>query len=290
MSASDPSALSGSTPPALWPAPERQEPRSRRSRLPGRKTLGKLLIPLAFLLTKGKTVLLVLSKLKFFSTALSMVLSIGAYALLWGLPFAAGVVALLFVHEYGHYLQIKREGIRATRMLFIPFLGAVIGMKDLPRDAAMEARVGLAGPIVGTVGAAVAAVPYLLGGGEIWLAIAYTGFFLNLFNLVPISPLDGGRAVSALSPKLWALGIVMVGALFALTLNPFFALIAIIGSLECVVRWRRMRRDPGERAYYKLSARQRLAVAGVYFGLIALLVALMAVSHLDPDALRAARG
>jgi len=98
-----------------------------------------------------------LLKLKVFTTGASMLVSIAAYAWIWGLPFAIGFVLLIFVHELGHVLELRRQGVPASAPLFIPFLGAVIGMKDLPDDAWKEARVALAGPILGSVGAAAAA-------------------------------------------------------------------------------------------------------------------------------------
>ena len=142
-----------------------------------------------------------------------MVVSVGAYTLLWGWPFAALFVLLLFVHELGHALWLRKEGIPAGMPVFIPFLGAVISMKGMPRDAYVEAKVGLAGPVLGTLGAAV-----VLGLGEytnsdLLRAAGHTGFLLNLFNLLPIVPLDGGRAMAAIHPALWIAGIAGLAAL-----------------------------------------------------------------------------
>ena len=107
---------------------------------------------------------------------------------------------LIFVHEMGHVLQLRREGIKASAPMFIPFLGAVIWAKSLGDNAAAEARVGLAGPVLGSLGAA-ALIPVAdATGNDLFTALAFTGFFLNLFNLLPVVPLDGGRAMAALSP------------------------------------------------------------------------------------------
>src|SRR5947199_7903672 len=103
--------------------------------------------------SKLRAVLLLLPNLKLLTTSGSMLVSIGAYALIWGWQFAVGFVLLLFVHEMGHVIQLRREGVPASAPMFIPFLGAFVGMKRLPDDAAAEARVGLAGPVLGTVGA-----------------------------------------------------------------------------------------------------------------------------------------
>ena len=102
-------------------------------------------------MTKLKAVLLLLPKLKLLTTSGTMLVSIAAYALLWGFPFAVGFVLLLFLHEIGHVIQLRREGIKASAPMFIPFLGAVIAAKSMGDDAAAEARVGLAGPILGTI-------------------------------------------------------------------------------------------------------------------------------------------
>ena len=115
------------------------------------------------------------------------------------------------MHELGHALWLRKEGIPAGMPVFIPFLGAVIGMKGMPRDAYVEAKVGLAGPVLGTLGAAL-----VLGLGEytnsdLLRAAGHTGFLLNLFNLLPIVPLDGGRAMAAIHPALWIAGIAGLG-------------------------------------------------------------------------------
>jgi len=179
------------------------------------------LVALGLLLTKFKFVLLALFKLKFVGTSVSMLVSVGAYALLFPLPFAVGFVALIWIHEMGHVLQLRREGIKASAPMFIPFLGAFVAMKEMPKDALAEARVGLAGPLLGTLGALGALGLYALTTEPLLLGLAYVGFFLNLFNLAPMLPLDGGRAVGAMSPLFWVLGVlVMVGLLFVRP-NPY---------------------------------------------------------------------
>ena len=130
-----------------------------------------------------------------------MLVSIAAYALIWGWPFAVGFVLLLLLHEMGHVIQLRREGIKASAPMFIPFLGAVISAKSMGDNAAAEARVGLAGPGARKPRALVPLIPSgYATGSDFWRALAYIGFFLNLFNLLPVLPLDGGRAMAALSP------------------------------------------------------------------------------------------
>jgi hypothetical protein len=132
--------------------PERYEPIHPGSGRQGfRKRLTRILAALGVLLAKAKSLLFLLPKLKLLATFGSMAVSIAAYGLLFGFPFAVGLVALLFLHEIGHVIQLRREGIKASAPLFIPFLGAMIAAKSMGEDAAAEARVGLAGPVLGSI-------------------------------------------------------------------------------------------------------------------------------------------
>ena len=157
----------------------------------------RLLVPLTaigFLIAKFKGLLFLLLKVKFVGTGLTMLLSVGAYALLYPLWFSVGLVALIWVHELGHVLQLKREGMKASAPMFVPFLGAFIAMKEMPKNALVEARVGLAGPLIGTLGALAALGIYAGTGSLLFLGLAYIGFLLNLFNLLPICrSTAGGR-------------------------------------------------------------------------------------------------
>ena len=249
----------------------------------------KLLAPLVavgLVLAKFKWILLALLKVKFVGTALSMLLSIGAYALLFPVWFAVGLVVLILVHEMGHVLQLRREGIKASAPMFIPFLGALVAMKQMPKNALAEARVGLAGHVLGTLGALAPLGLYAATQSPLFLGLAYTGFFLNLFNLAPVLPLDGGRAVGALSPAFWFLGIGLMVALVFLQPNFVVLLILFLGGTELWRRWK-MRNTPEGRAYSEIDLRYRLMVGIVYFGLIAVLALLMAVTYVpDPTLLQ----
>jgi Zn-dependent protease len=246
----------------------------------------RLLAPLAgigILLAKFKGLLFLLLKVKFVGTGLTMLLSVGAYALLYPVWFAVGLVALIWVHEMGHVLQLRREGIKASAPMFIPLLGAFIAMKEMPKNALAEARVGLAGPVLGTLGALAALGVYAGTGSPLFLGLAYFGFLLNLFNLLPMLPLDGGRAVGAMSHAFWILGIVMmVALLFVTPLNPIFililALVAFSGGKEIWRRWK-TRNTPEGQAYNDIELRYRVMVGLVYFGLIAVLGLLMAITY-----------
>jgi Zn-dependent protease len=231
---------------------------------------------------KLKALLLLLPKVKLFTTSGTMLVSIGAYSLIWGWKFAIGFVALLFVHEMGHVLQLRREGLPASAPMFIPFMGAVIWAKSLGSNAAAEARVGLAGPVLGSLGAA-ALIPIAgATGNDLFQALAFTGFFLNLFNLLPVVPLDGGRAMAALSPWMWFLGFAGLVALLLAFPNPIILLIVLFGAMETWRRWQG-RKSPAAQEYYRVSPRDRLLVAAVYIALIALLTLGMAETHIERD-------
>jgi Zn-dependent protease len=266
--------------PVYYPPGYSPEPSERRS--PWRR-IGSALAALGLLVVKvgakAKGLLLLLPKLKLFTTSASMLVSIGAYALIWGWRFGVGFVLLLLVHEMGHVFQLRREGIKASAPMFIPFLGALVAMKEMPKDAAAEARVGLAGPVLGSLGALVPLALFAATGNDLFKALAFVGFFLNLFNLLPVLPLDGGRAMAALSPWMWFAG---YGLLIAATLafpNPIMLLVLLIGGLETWRRWRD-RKTPAAREYNRVRPLTRAAVAAVYIGLVAALAVGMDATHL----------
>jgi Zn-dependent protease len=230
---------------------------------------------------KFKVLLLALPKLKLLTTSGSMLVSIAAYSLFFGWTFAVGFVLLLLVHEMGHVIQLRREGIKASAPMFIPFLGAVVAAKSLGENATAEARVGLAGPVLGTLGAAALIPVYLITGDEIWRALAFTGFFLNLFNLLPVVPLDGGRAMAAMAPWMWFVGFAALVAVTIAFPNPILLIILLFGGMETWRRWRQRRAGGEEQAaYYRVTPRARAAVAAVYVGLVVALAVGMDVSHL----------
>jgi Zn-dependent protease len=208
-------------------------------------------------------------------------LSVVAYATIWGFPFALGFVVLLLVHEMGHVIALRREGIKASAPMFIPFLGAVISARSLGDNAVAEARVGLAGPILGSIGAAACILIWHATGNDIWRALAFTGFFLNLFNLLPVVPLDGGRAMAAMTPWMWGVGLIAMIVLAVVFPNPIILIIAVLAAFETYKRWKLRRSGSvGQLAYYKVRPRDRLIVAAVYLSLIALLVVGMDATHL----------
>ncbi|MBV6713781.1 site-2 protease family protein [Paenibacillus chitinolyticus] len=145
---------------------------------------------------------------KFGATIISIAITIASYAIIAPLPFAIGLVAMIFIHEIGHVLAAKQKGLPVTAPLFIPFLGALITMKRNPRDAVTEAYIAYGGPLLGTIGATAAFALGVYTDSNLLISIAYTGFFLNLLNLLPIHPLDGGRISTAVTRWLWLVGLI----------------------------------------------------------------------------------
>ncbi len=238
------------------------------------------LVAAGVLLAKFKWLLLAVFKFKIFTTSASMLVSVAAYALIWGWKFAVGFVLLIFVHELGHVLELRRQGVPASAPLFIPFLGAVVGMKQLPDDAWKEAQVALAGPILGSIGAAAVWIAGEALDSEFLIALAFVGFLLNLFNLLPIIPLDGGRAVAAVHPALWLLGLAGLLALAVLRPNPILLLVLVLGGFELWRRWQE--RGTGEAdAYYRVRPWQRVATGLVYGGLVVTLALAMTATHVE---------
>jgi Zn-dependent protease len=265
--------------PAPAPAPPPQQQRSLLKRL-----AAPILIGLYALWRVGKWLLVLLPKAKVLTTSLSMLVSVGAYALIWGWKFAVGFVALLFIHEMGHYIQLRREGVKPTGMLFIPFLGAAVGTRSLGGSALAEARVGLAGPILGSLATA-ALIPIAVAtDDDFWRALAFTGFFLNLFNLLPVVPLDGGRAMAAMAPWMWFVGFGAIVVLVFLWPNPILILIALLGGFETYRRWRQRKQgEEGNAQYYRVKPLHRLLVAAVYVGLIVGLAIGMDATFIERD-------
>ncbi len=280
--ATPPPATAGPPAPA-GPLHREPEPPHRDQPRPGpiKRVVGPALAAIAAFLTKLKAILLLLPKLKLFTAAGTMLISVAAYGAIWGWQFGAGFVALLFIHEMGHVIALRREGIKASAPMFVPFLGAVISAKSLGDNAAAEARVGLAGPILGSIGAVACVLIWHATGNDFWRALAFTGFFLNLFNLLPVVPLDGGRAMAAMAPAMWFVGFAGLIVLAFVFPNPIILLIVIFGGLETWRRWKDRRSGGAQtQAYYSVKPLDRALVAAVYLSLIALLVVGMNATHL----------
>ena len=246
-----------------------------------KRKLGPVGAAILAFVAKFKAILLVLPKLKLLATAGTMLVSLVAYGSIWGFPFALGFVLLLLVHEMGHVIALRREGIKASAPMFIPFMGAVISARSLGDNALAEARVGLAGPVLGSIGSAACLVIWRATGNDFWQALAFTGLFLNLFNLMPVVPLDGGRAMAAMSPWMWIVGFFATLGLAIAFPNPIILLIVVVAGFETYKRLK-LRRAGGasQSDYYRVSPGNRALVAVVYLSLIASLVVGMHATNL----------
>jgi len=222
------------------------------------------------LLAKAKGLLIGLKFGKLLLTMGSMMATIWFYARGNGWSFGIGFVLLILIHELGHAAAIRRAGLAAGYPVFIPFFGAMIALKGQPRDALVEAEIALAGPVAGAVASTACAALYFVGHDKLFLALAYSGFFLNLFNMTPLPPLDGGRVAALFSRRAWIVGAVMLGALFLVTSTPQLLLIGLL-SVGHIVRRRRQQAEGDPAPEVRGEARR--AMAWRYFGLCGFLTA-----------------
>lgn len=217
------------------------------------------------LLAKLKWLLVLLQGLKFGKLLLtfgSMFAMIAFEATRYGWAYGVGFVVLIFIHEMGHAVAIKASGLDAGYPVFIPFIGAFITLKGQPRSAREEATIALAGPIAGAAASAGCAVIYLLTHERLFLALAYGGFFLNLFNMTPLPPLDGGRAAAVFSKRAWWVGVAVMAGMFVLTQTPQLLIIGVFALMHGFGR---------NRATVEAPPEVRRDVAASFFGLCAFL-------------------
>jgi Zn-dependent protease len=236
-----------------------------------RERIKKFLAPLAGVGAVLAKFGILLAKLPALTVVGSMAVSVAAYGWLWGWKFALGFVLLIFVHEMGHVVVLRARGIPASAPVFLPFLGAFVSMKQMPRTVYQEAESALAGPLAGTIGAFVVAYVGHETGSGLWRALAFTGLFLNLFNLLPALPLDGGRVAGALHPVIWLFGLLALLAFEIKDPSPIIPIVLIFGGYELYRRWRD-RNSPASKVYFALQPGQRLRVGAAYLALIAVIL------------------
>lgn len=201
----------------------------------------------------------------------TMALSVVAYSFVFGWPYAVGFVLLIFVHEMGHFVAARQRGLNVGAPTFIPFFGAWIALKDTPLNAETEAYVGLAGPVAGTL-ASIAC--WLIGyyfDIRLLLALSYAGFFLNLLNLVPLSPFDGGRVTQILSPRLWLAGVPILIALFFWMPSPILIVMAILAAPQLMRAFRFDPKAPENAAYHNTDLETKIVYGTVYICLVGFL-------------------
>ncbi len=203
------------------------------------------------------------------ATAGTMLISIVVYGMLFGWRYAVGFVMLIFLHEMGHYLAARQRGLDVGLPTFIPFVGAWVELKDMPHNVETEAYIGLAGPVAGTLASMCCYWVARKYDSDLMLALSYSGLMLNLINLIPVSPLDGGRVTAVISPKVWLAGVPLLVALFFYRPSPMLILIGILAypQIKAAI-WGNPNLPP---AYYDVPAETRVNYAVLYLGLVAFL-------------------
>ena len=207
-------------------------------------------------------------------TVITMLVSLAVYTGIFGWRYAAGFIALLMIHEMGHFIAARQRGLAVSTPTFIPFVGAWIQLKEQPMNAETEAYVGFAGPLIGTVGALVC---YFLArhyDNSLLLALSYSGFFINLFNLIPISPFDGGRITSVLSPRIWFFGVPILLAMFLWRPSPMLIVVALLAVPQLGRAIRYNPNLPENSAYYGTSTETKVTY-GLYYLALAAFLAVM---------------
>jgi Zn-dependent protease len=221
-----------------------------------------------------RAVLLLFGALKFgklFATGGTMVLSVAIYATIFGWPYAVGFVVLLFIHELGHYLAARQRGLDVGAPMFIPFVGAWIQLKEQPKTVETEAYVAAAGPFLGTLAAFACYFLARATDERLLYALAYAGFFINLFNLLPLAPLDGGRMTAIISPRLWLFGAPLLAGLAFWRPSPMLIIIAILAVPHVIAAWRFDPKKAEVAGYYVASTAEKVEYGALYIGMTALL-------------------
>jgi Zn-dependent protease len=198
----------------------------------------------------------------------SMAVSIAAYAIKAPLPLVLGFVIIILIHEIGHAVAIRAKGLRAGVMVFIPFIGGAVTLKDQPRSAYDDAQIGLAGPIAGTVASLIVLQIYKWSDSPLYLAIAAAGFAVNLVNLLPIGMLDGGRISAAVTKWMWVFG---GGALVYKVVKQPNPLMLVVLLLVAFQVYASIAREKDDKSFYDVTMSQRAAIAVAYFSLVVFL-------------------
>jgi Zn-dependent protease len=234
-----------------------------------RGILGGLAALLLAIWSKGALIVALLFKVPLLATVATALVSVVAYSLWGGAWFGVGLVLMIFVHEMGHVVEIRRQGMRATAPIFIPFLGAAIFQRSHAQSPMRQAQIGIAGPIAGTLGATVAYVLYSSTHWEVLLLWAYFGFLLNLFNLIPFGMLDGGWILAPVSKWIQVAGLAVIGGLFLTGwVSPIVIIIVILGLPMVFQRFR----NPALDAYLTSGpAGPRYAMGAAWLALVAYL-------------------
>jgi Zn-dependent protease len=209
---------------------------------------------------------LLIFKIPAAGTLISLVISFGGYALFYGPWFAVALVTMIFVHEMGHVVEIRRQGMKATAPIFIPFMGAAIFQRSHPTDALKQAEIGITGPIAGTIGSTAAFALYGSTHQPVLLLAALIGFYINLFNLIPVWQLDGAWILAPVSKWLQVAGygMIVVAALFLHFVSPLLIIVAVLGVPSLIQRFR----SAGDPYYTSVPQGARWAMGGAWLALV----------------------
>jgi Zn-dependent protease len=253
-------------------------PTRRRRSLPKLLSGLILLLGLGALKAKGLLILLVEKVRVFFVNPFegfgamqyavaggSFVVTIVAYATQFPLGVVTGFVVITLIHEVGHAIAIRMKGLRAGFMVFIPLVGGAVTMKGQPRSVYDDAQIGLAGPFAGTLASLVVLQIYKWTSDPLYLLIAWVGFALNLFNLLPLGMLDGGRISAAITKWMWLIGGGVIVYKVIDQPNPLTIVIAVLAAFQVYASIEREKTDPH---FYEISGLQRAAIAVLYFALV----------------------
>jgi len=210
--------------------------------------------------------LVFLFKIPAAATLLSALFSFGVYAWAWGPWTAIGLVTMLFIHEMGHVVEIRRQGMHATAPIFVPFMGAAIFQRQHPTDALKQAQIGIAGPIAGTLGATVAFVLYGSTQNPIFLVTALIGFFINLINLLPVWQLDGAWILAPVSPWFQVLGLAAIAV--GVVLFHFVSFLLIIVAIAGIPTMLAGFRNANNPYYTSVAPAARLALGAAWLALV----------------------
>jgi len=205
---------------------------------------------------------------QFAVAGVSMALSIAAYAIKAPLALVVGFTIIILIHEIGHAVVIRAKGLRAGLMVFIPFVGGAVTIKDQPRSAYDDAQIGLAGPIAGTIASLAVLFIYKMTNAPLYLAIAAAGFAVNLLNLLPIGMLDGGRISAAVTKWMWVFGGAALVYKVIKQPNPLMLLVLLLVAFQVYAS---IQREKDDKAFYAIKFSQRAAIAVTYFFLVVFL-------------------
>ena len=194
----------------------------------------------------------------------SMLVTVLAYATKYRLGLVVGFVLITLIHEIGHAVVIRAKGLRAGFLVFIPFIGGAVTLKDQPRSVYDDAQIGLAGPIAGTMASLLSLQIYKWTGNPLYLLIAFVGFGINLLNLLPIGMLDGGRISAAVTKWMWVFGGGFLVYKVYKQPNPLLIAILVLAAFQVYASILREKED----RFYEISGAQRAAVAIAYFSLV----------------------